>query len=479
MIKKSSFVKWTMGLSLVSLVTVVNCGASSQQSASHSNKGVFLSITDVHFNPFYDPSLLETLINTDYKEWQKVLESGKQHNVNGYGSDSNYSLLKSAFAHARRTLPNPDFIVYAGDLMAHHFREMFNDYASDKSDAAYQQFVTKTVTFMALVMEFYYPHTPVFIALGNNDSYQGDYLIRPGGEFLKMFAKVWSPLINKGKPSASFAEVFPVGGYYSVPHPIIENHRLIVLNNIFFSSKYSGGKENSHQAPGAAQMKWLDWTLYQSQLRGEKVSLIYHIPVGIDVYDSIAWPKPDKTCQEQVYPFWQPQYTREFLRLMKQYAPIIEWAFVGHTHMDNFRLLIDDKDKPFSYLHTSPGMSPIFSNNPAYQIFSYDKTTGQIDNYVTYYLKNLNSAAAGQQKPQWAFEYNFQTSYQQTGYNATSLDEVFQSILTDDAVRSQYTTFYPVSNPQQSPTIQQNWKAYWCGIGNLTRETFSRCYCGK
>lgn len=477
MIKQNHFVKWTIGLSLVGLMTAVNCGASSPQSVSHSNKGVFLSITDVHFNPFYDSSLVETLINTDYQEWQKVFESGKSQNVNGYGSDSNYPLLMSAFAHARRTEPNPDFIVYAGDLMAHKFREMFNDYASDTSEVAYEQFVTKTVKFMALVMESSYPHTPVFIALGNNDSYQGDYQIRPGGDFLKMFAKVWSPLINKGKPSTSFAEVFPVGGYYSVPHPIIENHRLIVLNNIFFSTQYPEEKEKSQPAPGTELMKWLDWSLYQSQLRGEKVSLIYHTPVGIDVFDSIAWPQPGKTCQEQVYPFWYPQYTREFLRLMRQYAPIIEGAFVGHTHMDNFRLLMDKKDKPFSYLHISPGMSPIFNNNPAYQIFSYDKTTGQIDNNVTFYLKNLTSAAAGTQKPQWAFEYSFQNAYQQTGYNATSLDKVFQSISTDDAVRSQYTTFYPVSNPQQSPTIQQNWKAYWCGIGNVTKETFSRCYC--
>ena len=39
-----------------------------------------------------------------------------------------------------------------------------------------------------------------------------------------------------------------------------------------------------------------------------------------------------------------------------------------------------------------PSISPIFRNNPAFQVYRFDGRTGAISTYQTYYLANLATA---------------------------------------------------------------------------------------
>ena len=85
-----------------------------------------LLISDIHFNPFLDPSLFAALANHPASEWARLLESSLS-GVSQHGSDSNYPLLKSSLAAAAKTSPHPDFILYVGDSLAHNWRSQYRE----------------------------------------------------------------------------------------------------------------------------------------------------------------------------------------------------------------------------------------------------------------------------------------------------------------------------------------------------------------
>ena len=87
--------------------------------------------------------------------------------------------------------------------------------------------------------------------------------------------------------------------------------------------------------PGAAQLAWLEWTLYRTKLRGRTASLLFHIPPGIDGYASSHG---SGTCRDNVTPFLKEAYEKPFLALLERYRDILQIGYAGHTHMDDFRV---------------------------------------------------------------------------------------------------------------------------------------------
>ena len=59
------------------------------------------------------------------------------------------------------------------------------------------------------------------------------------------------------------------------------------------------------------------------------------------------------------------------------------------------------------------GISPIFRNNPAFQVYRFNGSTGAITSYQTYYLANLATAERPTELEdlQWLLEYYFGLTY--------------------------------------------------------------------
>jgi sphingomyelin phosphodiesterase acid-like 3 len=131
-----------------------------------------------------DPKLVDRLSSAEPKEWPGIFESSDNNTPARYGADSNWALLHSALRQTKQTLPNPAFVVLPGDFLAHNFRREFDTAAADHSDAAYRLVVRETIQFLALQLEQTFPDTPILPALGNNDSYCGNYQLQPQGPFL-------------------------------------------------------------------------------------------------------------------------------------------------------------------------------------------------------------------------------------------------------------------------------------------------------
>jgi sphingomyelin phosphodiesterase acid-like 3 len=426
----------------LSILALALLAAFPAAAAAQQDTGTFVVLSDIHFDPLYDPALVPQLQAADARQWQRIFESSKVTGLSAYGADTNYPLLKSALSSLRCRTPEPDFVLISGDFLRHKFPQ----------DPALAR---KTLEFLTLRLQATFPGIPVLPSLGNNDSDCGDYTMQPGGPFLADLAGIWRPLL--GSEAGTWGRSFPAGGYYSVPHPTVPKVRLVALNTVLFSPKY----QNCGSAPadpGQDELDWLAGVLKQAAANGEKVWLLYHVPQGIDVYASLS--------EKQVKTMWKDQYSSGFSQ-MASLGPVTA-SFAGHTHMDELRLPAYG-----GFVHGSPSVSPVFGNNPGYQVFSYSRSTGALLDYQAFFL---NLGAGQDADLPWAREYGFQNAYGQSAYNREALQSVAAGIGSETSTRNRFLLLYSTTSSQGGADPCQ-WQGYWCGISGLTAQDFLSCLC--
>ncbi len=215
-----------------------------------------------------------------------------------------------------------------------------------------------------------------------------------------------------------------------------------MLNTVFFSTLYDNACGKSTQTPALDQLNWLGKALEAARTAGERVWLLMHIPPGLNGYqtaESVKGGGPAIT-------FWQPELTSRFLQLVGEYRSMIQAVFAGHTHMDDYRVISRD-GQPALFIKIAPAVSPIYGNNPSFQVYQYDRDSGAILNYQTFYLTNLASGGQGASPPagHWAMEYDFRQAYGFSALNPATVATLAGRIATDPEVGRQYMTFYSVS----------------------------------
>jgi hypothetical protein len=313
---------------------------SSESLATEENEPArCLAISDIHFNPFLHPDLFEALTEQPASEWTRILDSSLTGTVSVYGSDSNYPLMKYDKLASRSSHDDP---------------------------AAYRNFTAKTVEFLALEFQRYFPGVPVLPTIGNEDAYCGDYEVQPAGPFLEMFARAWMALPGEALEPEAFRAQFSRGGYYSAALPSVPSHRIVVLNSVFFSNQFENACGSHSDTPGDDEMAWLAAELDSASRASKSVWLVMHIPLGINDYNTV---KDEETDSEPVE-FWLPGFSRHFVGLVNKFENTVQVAFSGHTHMDDFRV-IEAELTPLVLNKLVPSISPIFRNNPGFQVYFF------------------------------------------------------------------------------------------------------------
>ena len=449
--------------------------------------GKFLNFSDLHFDPYFDTTLVDTLMKSPYTEWEAIYESSSVKKLSKYHHDSNYPLLKSALEKMKEELDKPDFIMISGDFLSHHYESDFTRYSkvsfnADK-DENYQplhSFNEKTMRFIASMITKKFPGIPVWSTLGNNDAFCGDYLIQPNASFLSMLSGIWKPMLNCDN-TGTFDTTFPVGGYYALKSPLNERHKIIVLNSILFSINFNdpsyrqaycalGDFGPNNEQPGEDQIEWLKQELNASREEGEKVWLIQHIPPGMNVFGTI--PKDTSLCVGDTSSYFlKPKFNAEYLSIVADYADIISSNMAGHYHRDDFRLIKNEAGKTVSYMHILPAISPIYYNNPGFEVVTYDRESTELLDYTTFYT-NVKSEDAAMS---WELEYSFKKTYHQSKMTAQTMDVIHHSLMSDATMAANYMKYYPVSESAS----MKDFRFYWCGISNLTPESYQRCLCNQ
>ena len=291
-------------------------------------------------------------------------------------------------------------------------------------------------------------------------------MIEPDSALLKAMALQWGKLAGQPGRLADFT----VGGYYKVPHPTVKNHDLIILNDIFWSTQYQNACGAGKGDPGTAQMDWLAWQLYQSQMRGRTATLVMHIPPGINGYSVSRAPS---TCGGAMPSFWRREYGDAFLALLARFRPVVGASLAGHTHMDDFRVLSDAGGKPYFMTHVTPSISPFFGNNPSFSFIEYDRETAAFSNYAVF----VKGGADARGTSSWGLEYVFSQAYGQDNAGPAGVQAVAGAIRTSEAARGSFIRYYAGDARGGSSITKDNWRAYSCAHDNLTQTAYAACYC--
>jgi hypothetical protein len=62
-----------------------DAGADALPFAPGQGQGVFLIISDIHFDPFADPAIVEELVAADVDAWREIFERSRQKGVRSPG----------------------------------------------------------------------------------------------------------------------------------------------------------------------------------------------------------------------------------------------------------------------------------------------------------------------------------------------------------------------------------------------------------
>jgi hypothetical protein len=337
-----------------------------------------------------------------------------------YLTDADASLIGVAMESARSNCPCPAGILITGDFFRHPV-----DANRDNDTNRFEE-IEESMTQIVRLLRNTFPDTPVLPALGNNDSDKGDYLL-PSSTFLQDFATLWVKLVEKpGHVSNSddFANHFAKDGCYVAELPGISNLKFIVFNSTAVSARNSESK-------GDDSIRWVSNCLHVVS-RTNKAWILCHIPVGKEL-------RTDNS-------FWRSNFEKSFLRLVASENSPVTAMFCAHTHMDEFRVICNADSKPVLFEHFVPSVSTRKGNNPSYQKLTVDIKSGEITDYTTYYLQDL-------QKPKaWTKEYEFSEKFGRgnKNYDATTLFKLASDLQPDRGVesgilRSNFSRFYDAS----------------------------------
>ena len=216
--------------------------------------------------------------------------------------------------------------------------------------------------------------------------------------------------------------------------------------------------------PGEAELQWFGWKLYTATLLHRGVTLVMHIPPGMDAYNSARGWMPEAGSF-----FWKAKYATEFKHsdehLFRRRAAGLRRP---HSHGDDFR--VSTTSPPSLPLRITPAVSPIFKNNPAFSVMTYNLTTASVSDITTFFIP-LSSGT-----PAWSKEYQFDSAYGVSSFSAANLSTVAAAIKSGDGARRKFENNYAVSTP--SPIDPSNFLFYSCAQTHVTAASYGDCVCG-
>jgi len=421
--------------------------------------GDFLWLSDIHFDPLADRTLVDKLAAAEPAQWQEILASGSAK-FPGYGHDTTWPLFSSVLRAATKTNRNAAFTLVTGDLLVHHFREQFNAIATVHDDEAFRAFVRKSIEFVGLQLKQRSPGKRVFLALGNNDDECSDYAIQPDGPFLNDTAKVAADLAG-----LTDTDSYTHFGSYSAVNPAVKHERIIVLDTVFLSPRYADRCGQGGGDAGEKLLAWLAVELEKAKAHNEKVWLVYHVPPGVDAYATTHAKAPGTVTL-----LWKESYVNKFLSLLEQYSGIVGTNFAGHVHVDDFRLL-GGTIKTSPVVIIGPAVSPITGQNPTFRIVDFNGH-GQLRDQSTYYLSNLTEAGHGT-PPVWQLEYDFDKEWKLKDLSALSYSTLFSRISTSPEILARWMVLYSTSHSAAgSPGTE---RPFFCAAGGVSAQAYQSC----
>lgn len=448
-------------------------------------------VSDIHFEPFWDPAKAATLAAAPVTRWSAILAApdspdraqqfaGLQKACHARGADTSYPLLTSSLNAMRAHAGGVRFITLSGDLMAHDFSCKFNTAIPHADAAAYRDFAVKTIAFVELELHESFPRAVLFTALGNNDSDCGDYQLDAHGPFLAAVGAVIAP--HLGLPQAAQSQAlnaFAAFGDYNAPMPApLEHARFIALDNLFMAKKYATCSGTAGQQPAADQIAWLRNQLKDARREHQKVWVMAHIPTGIDPYSTAR--KMRNLCGGEKAEMFLG--SDALAATLADFGDVVRLVIFAHTHMDELRLLEPSAGASSAHLPVAVKMvssiSPVDGNNPSFTIARVNAATANLVDYQVYSASNQTGTDT-----LWSKEYDFAGTYHEPAFTASTVAHLITGFRADKPAQSQesqsYLDNYFVGAGARVEMLKAFWPQYVCALANSTSEAYSSCVCSS
>jgi sphingomyelin phosphodiesterase acid-like 3 len=444
-----------------------------------------LLVSDIHFEPFWDPAKVPQLVAAPVSEWKVILAAppspdqllrfaALQQSCHARGVDTSFALFESSLKAMRSHAADAKFVTVSGDLLSHAFQCKYQTLFPQSTPADYRAFVEKTLDYVIGELYDAFPNVPVYVALGNNDSDCGDYRLDAHSEFLTASGKEITQHFSASERKVA-KESFAVGGYYSVSLPApIENARLLVLNDLFMSSNYATCAGKADPTAADAQLAWLREQLVEARAGKQKIWVMGHIPPGVDLYATAR--RMADVCHGQEPTMFLS--SEKLADLIAEFGDVVKLAVFAHTHMDEMRLLKEDGQSPATQKSVAVKMvssiSPINGNHSSITLAQIDPSSAELVDYKVFAASNLTGVDAT-----WTEEYDFARSYHQTEYTSSSVSQLIAGFAADPNAKTQASQNYikDFSVDYASPLLSLVWPQYVCTLTNHTRQTFRSCAC--
>ena len=455
--------------------------------ASETIPALFLS--DIHFDPFWDPAKVPQLAAAPASEWKAILAAppsadrqqrfaALQQTCHARGEDTSYPLLESSLQAVRAHAAGAAFATVSGDLIAHTFDCKYSALFPHSSPGDYRAFVEKTMDYVIGELSGAIPGAPVYVALGNNDTDCGDYRLDAHSEFLSVIGGETTGAAYPASERMSSLRGFSEGGYYSVNLPApVRNARLLVLDDLFMSGKYATCAGKSDSTAADAQLAWLRQQLSEARAGKRKVWVMGHIPPGVDVHATAA--KMRNLCGgERPEMFLSSEKMADEL---VEFSDVVELAIFAHTHMDEARILRaeDEAGHPAPRgksvaVKMVPSISPINGNAPSFTVARIDPGSAALVDYSVFAASNPTGVNAI-----WKEEYDYGLTYREASFTAASVSRLIAGFQSDTGAKTEASREYirNFSSGNASPLLELIWPEYVCGLSNYSAEGFRSCVC--
>lgn len=425
---------------------------ASYTPSSADRAGMFLLFSDVHFDPFADPGTVKALAAAPASAWGGIL-AGAGPAYSPYGQDSNNALFQSFLDDMASRAPRPDFLLFPGDLLCHRFWTTYPQLTGDSSREGLLSFIGKTAEYFLTEVTRRFPEAPLYLALGNNDSFEGDYRIVPNSPYLSVTASIIAQRALKNEADrAPFLESYPGYGCYSLPLPGSGNARIIVFNNIFWTRNYP------NQGAGRPVLDYLDQQLTAAGRKGESVWLLSHVPPGDNSKASAA--KFLKKGKDEYFPLLADTWSDALANLLVTHSRTVKASFCGHVHRDEFRLVYPKgRDLPAASVRLGPSISPITGNNPGYQVYFYDRQSFELLDTAVHYLD------IGSHRPGWDVEYRYSQAYGRGLRTPHDWQEMYQELKTCPARRKTFEEAFDLRSAHIDEVDSRTFPIFWDALG--------------
>jgi sphingomyelin phosphodiesterase acid-like 3 len=458
-------------------------GAPVATQSDGTIQALFLS--DIHFEPFFDPGKVPQLAAAPVGEWKGILAAAPspdrakqfdalQQTCHARGDDTSFALLDSSLQAIRSDAAEAKFVTVSGDLISHAFSCKFAAMFPKAAAGDYRVFAEKTLDFVMEEVDGTLPRVPMYWALGNNDSDCGDYKLDAHSDFLAAVGQE----VTKSFPAPErkvAQETFTAGGYYSARLPLL-SARILVLDDQFMGSKYTTCGEKPDESAAEAQTAWLEQQLTEARRNKEKVWVMAHIPPGVDVHSSAA--HLGEVCG--------PKGPRMFLASEKladvliQFSDVVQLAIFAHTHMDEVRILRAENGAPGSAsgkevpVKIVSSISPINGNAPSFTVARVDHATAELKDFRVYAASNTTGVDTA-----WHEEYDWGKTFDEGEFTAASVSKMVSGFAADPGATTQasrdYIHNFFVGN--ENPLLGKFWPQYVCSLQNDSAEGFKACVC--